>query len=135
MKNKFKIFASITLIVLFCLTTILTFAAEKIDLAGNWQFALDDADKGIGEKWFERNLKDKIALPGILQAQNYGNDISKETPWVLSLYDKNWFLREDYKNYAAAGNVKVPFLSQPPKHYLGAAWYQKEIEIPANWNK
>ncbi len=133
MKNKSKIFASITLIVLFCLTTIQTFAAETMNLAGEWRFALDDADEGIGEKWFERSLKDKIALPGILQAQNYGNDISKETPWVLSLYDKNWFLREDYKNYAAAGNVKVPFLSQPPKHYLGAAWYQKEIELPANW--
>ena len=133
MKNKFKIFASITLIVLFCLTTIQTFAAETINLAGEWRFALDDADRGIGEKWFDQTLKDVIALPGILQAQNYGNDISKETPWVLSLYDKNWFLREDYKNYAAAGNVKVPFLSQPPKHYLGAAWYQKEIEIPANW--
>ena len=133
MKNKFKIFASITLIVLFCLTTIQTFAAETINLAGDWRFALDDADRGIGEKWFDQTLKDVIALPGILQAQNYGNDISKETPWVLSLYDKNWFLREDYKNYAAAGNVKVPFLSQPPKHYLGAAWYQKEIEIPANW--
>jgi len=29
--------------------------------------------------------------------------------------------------------VEVPFLSQPPKHYLGAAWYQRDIEIPTNW--
>ncbi len=109
-------------------------AAETIDLSGKWQFSLDRKDAGINEKWFTRYLSDQINLPGILQSQNYGNDISKDTPWVLSLYDKNWFLREDYKKYAETGNVKVPFLSQPTKHYLGAAWYQKEIEIPENWS-
>ena len=132
MKNKSKIFASIILSVLFCLTANSALAAETINLAGEWRFALDDADRGVDEKWFDQTLKDKITLPGILQAQNYGDDISKQTPWVLSLYDKFWYLREDYKKYAT-GDVKVPFLSQPPKHYLGAAWYQKEVEIPANW--
>lgn len=110
------------------------FAVEAIDLAGEWKFALDRNDTGIDEKWFAKNLADKILLPGILQSQNYGDEISTKTPWVLSLYDKNWSEREDYKDYTKAGNVKVPFLSQPPKHYLGAAWYQKEIEIPQNWS-
>src|SRR5205823_222485 len=32
-----------------------------------------------------------------------------------------------------AGNVKVPFVCQPPRHYLGAAWYQRDIEIPDDW--
>ena len=50
---------------------------------------------------------------------------------MLSLYDKQWPLREDYKTHTTPGQVKVPFLSQPPKHYLGAAWYQREIDIPA----
>jgi hypothetical protein len=106
---------------------------ELINLQDSWQFALDKEDKGINEKWFDQNLTDKIKLPGVLQSQGYGNDISTETPWVLSLYDKNWFLREDYKDFAKAGNTKVPFLAQPPKHYLGAAWYNREIEIPATW--
>lgn len=106
---------------------------QLINLQGSWQFALDKEDKGIKEKWFDQKLADKINLPGVLQSQGYGNDISTDTPWVLSLYDKNWFLREDYKEFAKTGNTKVPFLAQPPKHYLGAAWYQKEIEIPANW--
>lgn len=106
---------------------------EPINLAGSWQFSLDKDDKGINEKWFERNLNQQINLPGVLQSQGYGDDISTKTPWVLSLYDKNWFLREEYKNFTKEGNVKVPFLAQPPKHYLGAAWYQREIEIPANW--
>jgi len=108
-------------------------AAENISLAGNWQFALDRADKGVADNWFDQSLSDKIILPGVLQSQGFGNEISTETPWVLSLYDKNWFLREDYKDFAKQGATKVPFLSQPPKHYLGAAWYNREIEIPANW--
>ena len=73
-----------------------------------------------------------IRLPGILQAQNFGNDITTDTPWVLSLYDRYWYLREDYKAYIERGKVKVPFLSQPPRHYLGAAWYQRDIDIPRN---
>ena len=82
------------------------------------------------QQWFMRPLRDYIRLPGILQAQNFGNDIATDTPWVLSLYDRYWYLREDYKAYTERGRVKVPFLSQPPRHYLGAAWYQRDIEIP-----
>jgi hypothetical protein len=59
--------------------------------------------------------------------------ISTQTPWVLSLYDRFWYLREDYKQYTKPGNTKVPFLSQPPRHYLGAAWYQRDIPIPRQW--
>ena len=117
----------------FYLLPNLTRAAENLNLAGNWRFSLDRDDLGISEKWFEKRLTEEISLPGVLQSQGFGDDISTKTPWVLSLYDKNWFLREDYKEFAKKGATKVPFLSQPPKHYLGAAWYQKEIEIPANW--
>ncbi|MDB5949802.1 MAG: glycoside hydrolase, partial [Massilia sp.] len=35
--------------------------------------------------------------------------------------------------YAAPGKVRVPFLSQPQKHYLGAAWYQRDIDIAPGW--
>ena len=108
-------------------------AAETIDLSGNWRFSLDRNDIGIKEKWFDKTLADNISLPGALQSQGFGDDVSPKTPWILSLYDRSWSEREDYKNYTKAGNIKVPFLSQPPKHYLGAAWYQKEIEIPASW--
>jgi beta-galactosidase len=124
-----KLFLPIILV----LFSIRLFAVEPINLSGTWQFSLDKDDRGNAENWFSKDLSDKILLPGILQSQGFGNDISKDTPWVLSLYDKNWSLREDYKEYTKPGNVKVPFLSQPPKHYLGAAWYNREIEIPASW--
>jgi len=106
---------------------------QLISLAGQWRFQLDRADSGVNGEWFARNLTDKIDLPGVLQTQGYGDLISTNTPWVLSLYDKLWFERQDYKAYAKPGDVKVPFLCQPPRHFLGAAWYQRDIEIPKDW--
>src|SRR3970040_293458 len=104
--------------------------AAVMDLSGSWRFALDRADVGMAEGWQTRELSDEIQLPGLLQAQGYGDPISADTPWVLSLYDQNWHLRAPYQAYAAGPDVKVPFLAQPPRHYLGAAWYQRDIEIP-----
>lgn len=108
-------------------------AGETIPLAGKWNFSLDREDQGVGQQWFSRELPDKINLPGALQSQGFGDEISIHTPWVLSLYDRLWYLREDYQAYTNAGAVKVPFVCQPPRHYLGAAWYQREIEIPDDW--
>ena len=109
------------------------FAADGVTLAGEWRFALDRADAGVRERWFGRELAGRIELPGVLQSQGYGDEISIETPWVLSLYDRHWFLREDYKAYTRPGGVKVPFLSQPPRHYIGPAWYQRDVEVPEAW--
>ena len=39
------------------------------------------------------------------------------------------------QNIVKPGNIKVPFWLQPTKYYKGAAWYQKEVDIPASWNK
>lgn len=108
-------------------------ANRAIDISGVWQFALDRDDRGLEDNWFNQSFKETIKLPGVLQSQGYGDEISTSTPWVLSLYDKNWFLREDYRQFAKPGNTKVPFLSQPPRHYLGAAWYVREFVIPDDW--
>jgi hypothetical protein len=103
-------------------------------LGGEWRFALDRADAGVRERWFSRDLPDRISLPGILQAQGYGDEIGVDTPWVAALpRDMRWYLLPQYKAYTRPGAVKVPYLSQPPRHYLGAAWYQRDIELPASW--
>ncbi|HEY1718085.1 MAG TPA: glycoside hydrolase [Verrucomicrobiae bacterium] len=111
-------------------------AAETIPLDGEWRFAFDRTDAGVNEKWFARDLPDKIQLPGILQAQGYGDDITTNTPWVLTLGDAWWKIQPAslHDHFSQPGHVEVPFLSQPPKHYLGAAWYQRDIEIPTNWS-
>jgi hypothetical protein len=123
------------ILVMACLSTTLLRAAETIPLAGEWRFALDRNDVGTNEQWFAKNLPDKIKLPGILQAQGYGDDISTNTPWVLTLGDAWWKIQPASlrDHFSQPGHVEVPFLSQPPKHYLGAAWYQREMEIPAGW--
>lgn len=108
-------------------------AADVLDLSGTWQFALDREDQGVAQGWQRGALPDRIKLPGILNAQGYGDEISTRTPWVLSLYDKNWHLRDQYSAHAQPGKVKVPFLAQPQRHYLGAAWYGREVVVPADW--
>ncbi|MEZ5426828.1 MAG: discoidin domain-containing protein [Pyrinomonadaceae bacterium] len=130
-KNLFAYIPFVLWLILFPASEVKP--AEILDLAGNWNFALDATDEGVSGNWFDHNLPEKISLPGILQSQGFGNEISVSTPWVLSLYDRNWFQREDYLSYIAPGKVKVPFLAQPPRHYTGVAWYQKKIEIPADW--
>lgn len=108
-------------------------AATTMPLGGDWRFALDRDDAGVAAHWEGRTLPDRIRIPGILNAQGYGDEITAQTPWVLSLYDKHWNLRDEYKAFTAPGHVKVPFLSQPPRHYLGPAWYQRDVDVPRDW--
>src|SRR5215469_8078890 len=97
MPRPFIPFAKIAFaLVAFGLVARTTAASSFMSLAGEWRFKLDSADTGLGEHWFENKLSDKIQLPGILEAQGYGDKISIATPWVLSLYDHEWYLRRDY---------------------------------------
>ena len=95
---------------------------------------MDREDAGVKDAWFSRDLTDRIKLPGILQSQGYGDEISVETPWVAALpRDMKWYLLPQYKAYTTPGHVEMPYLSQPVKHYLGVAWYQRDIVVPAGW--
>lgn len=105
----------------------------NIDLSGQWQFRIDPLDTGVDEKWFSGKLPDSIHLPGSMAENNYGGDISVKTKWTGMIVDESWFRDDKYEKYRRPGNVKVPFWLQPKKHYVGAAWYQKEIEIPRSW--
>jgi hypothetical protein len=125
--------ASVALYVFIASRSVFAQEALVVDLSGEWRFALDRSNQGSDKNWFLQTLSDNIKLPGILQSQGFGDAIGTNTPWVLSLYDRNWFEREDYKAYTKPGNVKVPFLSQPPRHYIGAAWYQRDVRIPEDW--
>src|ERR1041384_7517395 len=89
-------------------------AANRMSLDGMWRFMPDPTDSGEKNQYFKGTLPGYIRLPGIMQSQ-FGMDISTSTPWVLSLYDRYWYLRDDYKDYLQPGKVKVPFLSQPQR--------------------
>lgn len=110
-------------------------SAPVVSLTGEWKFALDPDDKGISEQWQSKELTDIIRLPGSLQEQGYGENVSVDTKWTGQVVDSSWYTSPMYAKYREPGNVKVPFWLNPDKHYVGAAWYQKQIEIPAGWEQ
>ncbi|MGC3990761.1 MAG: glycoside hydrolase family 2 TIM barrel-domain containing protein [Chthoniobacteraceae bacterium] len=99
----------------------------------SWKFALDPADRGIAEERFKSPLTDSITLPGSLAVQEVGESPSVDTAWTGTIFDRSWFTAPAYAPYREAGNIKVPFFLQPEQVYVGVAWYQCEIEIPASW--
>jgi hypothetical protein len=102
-------------------------------LAGEWRFRLDPDDAGVRDEWFNDDLPERIRLPGSLQAQGFGRDVSTETEWTGGIKDRSWFKADRYAPYRKPGNVKVPFWLQPEKHYVGPAWYQRTIQVPPAW--
>ncbi len=105
-----------------------------IDLSGLWQFQIDSLDIGILEKWYNSELKDEVSLPGSMTTNGKGLEVSVNTNWTGGIVDSSWYNDEKYAKYREPGNVKIPFWLQPVKHYVGAAWYKKSIEIPENWS-
>ena len=78
--------------------------AEQIDLRGDWAFQLDGQKVGQRERWFEKDLQDEIRLPGSTDEAGFGVE-SEPDPVRLT---------REYR-------------------YVGPAWYQKTIEVPASW--
>src|SRR5208282_3231626 len=107
--------------------------SRPISLAGQWRFQLDRADTGVSERWFERALSDKIRLPGGLTEQGIGDPVTVNTKWIGGIADKSWFTAPEYAPYRLPGNVKIPFWLQPELYYAGAAWFQRDVEIPTGW--
>jgi len=75
-----------------------------IDLSGSWAFQLDSANTGITDKWFNTDLNDSIRLPGTTDENKKGIYLDEKAVDRLS---RVWY-------------------------WKGAAWYQKEVEIPEN---
>jgi hypothetical protein len=106
---------------------------ERLNLAGEWRFAIDSLDRGEKQRWFAQELADNITLPGSMTTNGKGSNISLKTPWTGQIVDSSYFFKPEYAAYRQPGNIKVPFWLQPVKYYKGAAWYQKTIDIPAAW--
>ncbi len=79
---------------------------EPISLAGEWRFALDPHKEGVEKQYFNRELPERISLPGSTDEAKFG------TP-----------------------NPSKPTLDGLYRLYLyeGPAWYQRDIEIPTAW--
>ena len=79
---------------------------EHVSLAGQWRFTLDPNKEGVEKQFFNRELSERISLPGSTDEAKLG------TP-----------------------NPNKPTLDGLYRLYLyeGPAWYQRDIEIPAAW--
>lgn len=122
-------------IITFAFSSILTVVGQNFSfsLSGKWNFQIDRKDVGSKEQWFKKKLHDHINLPGSMPEKMKGDEVSIHTKWTGSLYDSSFFFNPHMEKYRIKGKVKLPFFLTPDKHYVGVAWYQKEITIPSTW--
>ena len=106
---------------------------NHLDLAGPWKIRLDPDDVGVRQQWFHQKWVQRMSLPGSLQEQGFGDDVSVETALTGSIIDQSWFTAREYAKYRRPDNVKVPFWLQPEKHFVGVAWYQRTVHVPGAW--
>ncbi|MBN1363089.1 MAG: hypothetical protein JW993_20990 [Sedimentisphaerales bacterium] len=106
--------------------------AASVNLSGRWAFALDANDVGIARTWFDQALAGSIRLPGSLQEQGYGAKPSAKTEWTSGI---GTALLGDprFAEYVQAEDFMSPFWLTPDRHYVGAAWYQRQVTVPADW--
>lgn len=123
-----------TVLALYLLLACCALKAQKsIDLSGEWGFSMDRLDKGEQEKWFSRLPDDRINLPGSMPEKLKGDEVTAATQWTGSLYDSSYYYNPYMEKYRKEGNIKFPFFLTPDRHYVGVAWYQKEVDIPDGW--
>lgn len=79
--------------------------AETINLAGAWRFQLDADKVGVDQAWQTKILADQVKLPGTTD-ENQKGILKNDAP--LDMLARVWF-------------------------WKGAAWYQRDIEIPDTW--
>jgi len=135
-RSTFSHLQAINIAIIACMALGASVACGQASrsLAGKWRFQTDPTQKGQTERWFEKQLEQTITLPGSMPENGYGNDPTVETKWTGQIVDKSWFTDARYERYRQPDNIKVPFWLTPVKHYVGPAWYQREIEIPRKWN-
>ncbi len=111
-------------------------AQELVNLAGEWSIKLDPDNNGENEEWFKRSGFDgMVRLPGCIQEQGYGNVPDINTVWWKGESLKEWFESSPWlEEYKAADNFKTQSWLVPDRHYLGKAWFAKQINIPEHWD-
>jgi hypothetical protein len=106
---------------------------NSLSLTGEWKFKIDSLDQGINEKWYNMLFGESVKLPGSMAENGKGDDVSLKTNWTGDIIDRSYFTEKKYERYRQPGNIKIPFWLKPVKYYKGAAWYQKEFNMPSGW--
>jgi hypothetical protein len=83
-----------------------------LSLQGNWYCKLDRKDCGIEESWYNSTIHDyELTLPGTTASNGIGEPLDFQIELTKEAVKH---LRQKFK-------------------YVGAAWYQKKITIPNEW--
>ncbi len=98
-------FASLIFTMLSCAEKKENNSRITYDLSGRWQYRADSLRTGIQDRWFYECFLDSAILPGTLDENKKG---------LLNHDTTDQRLNREYK-------------------YYGAAWFKKEINIPASW--
>jgi hypothetical protein len=136
--------------------------AETISLSGDWRFQLDPQRIGEDERLYSKTLRDQLKLPGSLQEQGFGNVVTADTQWFGrgggvsgaragrgattqapssgaarggrggSAYPA-WATSPVFEKYRQSETLRIISWLQPQRHYVGQAWYQRQIDVPATW--
>lgn len=80
-------------------------ARDSLNLAGTWQFGLDPNREGERDNWFARSFPRQVRLPGTLDENGIGTPARDTTTQHLNR----------------------------PRSYMGAAWFARDVVIPAVW--
>lgn len=91
---------------------------DSQSIGGIWRFELDRNDSGEKAGWFKRDLAGEIELPGSIQTRKLGDPRPESGPEL-------W---EELRKKGRYHMTSYYF-----SDYRGVVWYQKEIEIPAEW--
>jgi hypothetical protein len=107
--------------------------SNTLDLSGRWEFRIDRNDAGAARGWCSERFDERIHLPGSMPENLLGDAPELGTRWTGSLYDSSFYRDPRYEKYRQPGNVKLPFFLTPDRHYVGVAWYRREVSIPKSW--
>ena len=112
---------------------------DTIDLSGTWNLQLDPRDEGLEGRWWEsfaaESLRSSeeggpVTLPGAIHAQGYGEPPGLETEWTVSDIDASFRDDPHLGDLYRDDTFRMPYLLQPDRRYVGAAWFTREIELP-----
>jgi hypothetical protein len=78
---------------------------ETIDLSGTWKFQLDPDNVGKKDEWYKDDFTDSVTLPGTTDENKKGIFLDEK---AVDRVSRVWY-------------------------WEGAAWYQKEVDIPEHW--
>ncbi|WP_287212149.1 sugar-binding domain-containing protein [Muribaculum sp.] len=109
---------------LVCVFAVSLSAVNRISLDGEWAFAVGDTCRFTG---------DKILLPGSMVTRGKGDAVTDKTIWTGSTYDSTYYFSPAMAPFREKGNIKYPFFLTPGTHYVGNAWYERDVFIPAGY--